>query len=177
MKDRRFKITLKVKPYVWQYLVNHFQDQKIPEVGLVNLRNDSELNLVLKKILCKKRTQYDKRYDSSSRYSQEVKIIISQDDFTRYGWEMSPTDCVQFGLIIERRAKHELYTYINLYSSMGGTIQEAILSAQQVLNYPEDMWPADSIRRGFSRNRPESLNLKDLIASEFNKIFTGNLSY
>ncbi len=177
MRDRRFKITLRVKPYVWQFLVNNFQDSKNPEVGIVNFKQDPELNNVLKKMLCKKTSHFNGRYLSALRYNREIRVIISQDDFERYGWELSPTDTVQLGRIIEKRAKQQLYSYISFYHSINRTIQDAILKAQETFHYSEEVWPADSIRRGYARNRPELLNLSKLLDSEIDNIFLGKLSH
>ncbi len=177
MKDKRFKITLRVKPYVGQYLLNNFSDERNSGGNVVNLRKDAELNNVLKNILCKKSQRYDQRYQNPrSRYSRAIHVVISQDDFQRYGWEISPTDAVQFGRIIERRAKYELYSYIDIYRSIGCSLQDAILRAQEKYNYCEEVWPADSIRRDYSRRNLTDRDFADTLYSQLDKIFVGKLS-
>lgn len=177
MKDNRFKIILPVKPYVRQYLLNNFLDEKFFGDGVVNIRKDAELNTVFRHILSKKSHRYDDRYRNiSSRYSQKVAIVISRDDFFRYGFEMSATDTIRFGRILESRVKSILYSYIDIYRSIGCSIKESINRFQEIMNYPEEVWSADSIRRDYNRRNITNREFADALFSKIDKIFMGNLS-
>ena len=177
MKDNRFKIVLPVKPYVRQYLLNNFLDEKNFGGDVINLRKDAELNAVFRNMLSKKSHRYDDRYkDISSRYSQKVYILISRDDFNRYGVDISSTDAIRFGRILESRAKSILYSYIDIYRSIGCSIKDTINRFQEIMNYPEEVWSADSIRRDYNRRSITKREFADTLFSQIDKIFVGNLS-
>lgn len=177
MKDNRFKIVLPVKSYVRQYLLNNFLDEKSLGGDVINLRKDAELNAVFRNMLSKKSHRYDGRYkDISSRYRQKVWILISRDDFNRYGVDISATDAIRFGRILESRAKSILYSYIDIYRSIGCSIKDTINRFQEIMNYPEEVWSADSIRRDYNRRSITNREFADTLFSQIDKIFVGNLS-
>ena len=118
-----------------------------------------------------------KEKPDSAIYTQEVNIIISEDDFYRYGWALSKTDQIRFGRKIEKEVKQIMRNAISTRLAFSGHIKNSILFFQDHFDFPEDVWSFDSIKKEFYRKGvyPE-IKLSDIIDEYLRKQILGNLS-
>lgn len=141
-----FTIGLQLKPYVHQYLVNNFGNP-------VNLYGPGSINLkiALIEILKKRSTRYEKR-TKLSYLTKETRFVISKNDFYRYGWEVTKTDMIKFNNRVEALVKFYARNYIGFDKSLGIPISKSIRNFQDEFDFPEDVWPYDTIKKDFDRN-------------------------
>lgn len=175
-KDR-FVCWVPCKPYVKQFLLQNFNapDEKWSEI--VNLSTDKQLQHEFRKRLTNPCGRFDNKYTSLARYSTTVPIEISKDDFYRCGWALTNTEAVGFCIMIERKVKAMLCTYLDVHRTFGIPVSVAIRKFQKKFGFSEDIWPYDSIRREYNRN---GLKEENLLATELfekiNQIIMVNLS-
>ena len=87
-----------------------------------------------------------------NKYTDEIDIKISKDDFYRYGWEISMTDNVAFNRMMELKTKILLYKTVGIYLSFGYSLIESIARFQEQYGFSEDIWPKESIYKDCQRN-------------------------
>lgn len=178
MKNKdRFACFIPVKPYVKRYLITNFNRPDNRWAELVNLGEDQELYNAFRCRLVKDNGRFDKRYNHLKKYSVQVAIEISKDDFYRYGWSMSPSEVVSFGLMIERRIKNMLCMYVDVRVALGADISTAIRNFREIFKFTEDDWKYDSIRKECFRHsyRRSKIHIAD-INELVNKIVLDKLS-
>ncbi len=175
-KDLRFKVVLPAKPYVRQYLINHYRDERYPNSEAVSLKGDPELKGILRNILYKKSHRNRNKYPKVPlHYNMQVEIVISHDEFDRYGWEIAPEDAVRFGRIIEQRAKNEMLLFLDTYTAFGQSISLSIDRFQKLLHYPEDIWSAETIRREYTRKRCSKSDLRAILIEHIDHIIMAKM--
>ena len=175
-KERYF-VYLPCKPYVRQFLLHNYgvNDPQWPD--LITIVKDEFIYQQFRSRLTHASGRYDSRYGDLSRYSTKVQIEIKKDDFYRYGWALTETDTVSLCGIFEARAKSFLCTYLDIHRALGVPLSTAIRNFQDKYDFPEDVWPYDSIRREYSRNGPkESIPMVNEFFNIINKILMVNLS-
>jgi hypothetical protein len=170
-KLQTFSIIVPVKPYIKRFLHINYGTP-------ANFGNDAESYRFLRNCLRKPNTRYDSKYsDEIHSYSETIRVIISEDDFYRYGWELSKTDTVAFGKRFEDRAKALMRSIVTVYHGFGLTIKESIIRFQDKFGLEEEYWPYESIKKEYYRKRPDvELDFYDEILNKINHIFMVNLS-
>jgi len=166
-----FTLQLQTKPYVHQFLTSNFGDP-------ANFSNDPRLQSLFRRCLKKPSKRCQGKYSQLSllRYSEHSRIIISEDDFYRFGWEMTRTDTIYFGRELENRAKFLMRNIVSVYMAFMSQ-KEAILLFQENFGYSEEIWSYDSIKKDFFRNGPQQkVNFMSEITKKTNHIILGNLS-
>jgi hypothetical protein len=108
-------------------------------------------------------------------YKDKVDIIISEDDFYRYGWEITTTDARAFHREVEAKAKFFMRSMVAVYDSV--MLQnQAIRTFQEKFGFSEDIWSFDSIKKDYFRNADISrLKIIDIIRVELEKKSLGHL--
>jgi hypothetical protein len=170
-KPMPYTVTLPVKPYVKRFLEINYGDP-------VELKCDQKLYNYLRRCLIKPRTTYDNtRYSKFSMfYTDNVNIVISEDDFYRYGWELSKTDIVAFGREIEANAKFFMKNIVSFYCSHMD-FSRAVKLFQDKYGFTEDIWQYDSIVKEFQRNGLKfKIDFTIEITEKIEKIILLNLS-
>lgn len=176
-KKERYFVYLPCKPYVKQYLLHNFgsPDEDWPEA--ISLSQDRFLSKEFKERLIKNSSRYDSKYGEMVRYSVVVPVEVRRDDFYRYGWSLSGSDVVSFCSIVETRVKSMLCTYLDVHKSLGVPIATAIRKFQAKYDFPEDVWPTDSMRREYNRNgNKQPIDLCGDFFDKINHIVMVNLS-
>jgi hypothetical protein len=98
-------------------------------------------------------------------YSEILEVWISEDDFYRYGWQLSKTNVVIFGKHFEYRAKFFMRATVGVYSGLGLPIFKGIQKFQKTFNFSEEDWRYDSLKKEFYRHD------KKMIVDFDNEIF------
>jgi hypothetical protein len=164
-------LSLPVKPYVKQFLILNYSNP-------INLKKDKKLNNFFRACLTKPCYRYDKlRYaEISEYYSETVDITISDDDFYRYGWELSKTDTVRFGREIESNVKFFMKHIISFYTTHM-ELSKSVKKFQEKYGFTEDIWQYDSIIKDFQRNALKmKIDFSIEITEKIEKIVLVNLS-
>ena len=142
-----FFVTIPVKLYVKRFLENNYGCP-------VDFRKFPKEHGMFKRMLKKPCNHYDKMYPSESiKKTDFVEVVISGDDFNRFGWEISRTDVVAFGKYFENHAKWVMRTVISSYVGFGAPVDRSILLFQKRFCMEEEYWPFDSIKKDFYRLR------------------------
>ncbi len=165
-----FTIELPTKPYVKQFLELNYG---FP----VDLKQDRVLYLNFRRCLKKPNKRYDyKRKNIPSLYSEVARIVISEDDFYRYGWELTRTDIISLGKEFEERAKFFMRNILSLYMNLMSK-KDSIYKFQSRFGFSEEIWSYESIKKDFDRNGPKvRADINSILANKFEKIFLENLS-
>ncbi len=149
-KDR-FACFVPVKPYVRRYLLTNYNAPDVNWAEMIDLSSDKELLVAFRSRL-RKKGRWENKYKKISRYSEQITIEISHDDFYRYGWSMSNTEAVSFGQIVERRVKTMLFVYLDVRIALGAHLSASIRDFQLKFGFTEQDWPYDTIRREYLRH-------------------------
>lgn len=166
-----FTLQLQTKPYVHHFLSSNFGNP-------ADLSTDKQLHTLFRRCLKKPSTRFHSKYHelSMTRYSQQSQIIITEDDFYRYGWEMTKTDTVLFGRELENRVKFMMRNIISMYMTFMPQ-KNAILMFQENFGYQEEVWSFESIKKDYFRNAPEhKVSFLEEITRKSEHIILANLS-
>lgn len=141
----------------------------------VNLSKCKELYEIFKSYLKKHSNSKSSKVLSNNIYSHKVEIFISEDDFYRFGWEISSNDMFQFNKIIQNRAKFMMRNLISFYNSFM-SLSDSIRYFQDNFGFNEDVWPFESIKKDLMRNNNLiKIDFKKEITEKIEKIILNNL--
>lgn len=151
----KFSLNLPCKPYVKRFLELNYGSP-------VDFTKEKSLYPDFRNKLKRQvgSTRYDKRYERLKlcRYTECAEIKITRDDFYRHGWEMNLTDIVDFNRQIEARTKLFMYVIISGRMAIGTSLTDSINYFQTNYNFPEEVWPSESINKDCQRNLKISKN-------------------
>lgn len=168
----KFSITIPCKPYVKRYL-------EVTYGTPVDFTKDKSLYPVFRKKLEKPSNKRNSTYKACrlDKYTETVECKILQTDFYEFGWELTITDIISFNKEMEGRAKMFMYLIISSRISFGMAQTDAIRYFQERFDFPEEIWPAESINKDCQRNLTVSKNeIIENISELIDKIITGKLS-
>lgn len=173
-----FLVELPSKPYVAQYITFNYGNP-------ANFSSNKFVQDRFRKCLIRPCNRHNSRYLqlSFSIHTHIVKVSITQDDFYRYGWELTTTDIIAFGKYMEGQAKFLLCNMISFYMSFLNQ-KDAILLFQKNFDFSEEIWPYETIKKIYDRSvladgkisytRDVTLKLEKLILS--NLVSIGNIT-
>ncbi len=169
-QNPKFFIHVKVKPYVRHFLEMNYGYP-------INLACDVEAHSLAKKLLRKPIKHQDKRYCDIYSYTELVEVTISEHDFYRYGWELTRTNTIAFGVFFERRAKFMMRSIVGIYVALGLPIKTSIRKFQDHFGYHEDIWSYDTIKKDFARNAEiEEFDFENELFKKIDTFILRNLS-
>ncbi|WP_334166666.1 hypothetical protein [Phocaeicola paurosaccharolyticus] len=172
----RYVCWVPCKPYVKQFLLQNYNDPDENWPEIISLSSDKELQTEFLKRLSKV-GRWENKYKDLKRYSDSVAIEIRKDTFYRYGWSLSNSEVVQFGVIVERKIKTMLFLYLDTNVSMGVPLSTAIRNFQSRFAFSEEIWSYDTIRREYNRHSYKKINTTDKNIFDFiHEIILGKLS-
>lgn len=158
------ELILPCKSYVKRHLINQYGNP-------VDLRKNRHYFNYLKLLLQRKQCRYNKRINLKNFgkrvYYEEVKIILDDDTFNRFGFELTPTSVMEFNAFIEDSIKTHARLLIVQANSFGQTWVDAIRDFQEAFGFTEDDFPTDSIKKDLQRH-------KDILET-FEKTFGTNV--
>lgn len=167
-----FSVEIPVKPYVKQYMVlNYGSPADLSSNKFINER----FRKCLSKPSVRRRSIY--RKITFEWHSEKIMVLISQDDFYRYGWELTSSDIISFGKLMEHQAKFFMRNMVSLYTTFMNE-RDAILAFQNNFGFTEDIWSFETIKKVYSRSVAKDDKIsytKDLFV-KLEKIILGNLS-
>ena len=169
--SRMFTLQLQTKPYVHHFLVSNFGDP-------ADFSSDQRLLSLYRRCLRKPAARFTKKYKPLRlvKYTAQSRLIISEDDFYRHGWEMSKVNTIYFGRELENRAKFLMRSVVSVYMAFMSQ-KDAILLFQENFGYTEEVWSFDSIRKDYFRNGPQQrIDFRSEITEKTERIVMENLS-
>lgn len=168
----KFSIKIPCKPYTKRFLEMNYGSP-------VDFSKDKTLYAEFRNKLIRPFTKDDTKYQrfKMKNYSETVDIKISEADFYQHGWELTITDIVNFNCIVENRAKTFLYVIVTPRVAFGQSLTECVGYFQDKYNFPESVWPKESIIKDCQRNLPiEKNEIMNKISDLFDKISIAKLS-
>lgn len=176
----KFLVKIPCKPYVSRFMeINYGDPANLNSGKAVDISKDKYLYAEFRSKLEKKSFRHDNIYNKLAlkRYSAEISIKITQDDFYRYGWELSKTDIVYLNRIFEGKVKILMYTVVGSHHAMGISLTDSINYFQDKFLFPEDIWPKESIYKDCQRNLCiEKNSISQNISELIDKITVAKLS-
>ncbi|HBB92971.1 MAG TPA: hypothetical protein DC042_14970 [Bacteroidales bacterium] len=171
-KLQSFKsIEVPCKPYVKRFLVQNFGDP----VNLYSIQN--QYIYLFRSFLAKPCKRRDKKLAFKSTLTDSVEFMISDTDFYHYGWEISVTDMSTLNSTFEQAAKIFMRSCISIDASISGNLAQSIRRFQDLYEYPDSVWPFDSIKKDLDRNIPsDKIDFETEIYSKIQKIVMGILA-
>jgi hypothetical protein len=166
-----FTVTLPVKSYIKIFLEANCG-------APVDLAKLPGLKLNFRRYLKKPSIRHDYKYENLPRiYKDTVAIIITEDDFYRYGWELTKTDIINFGKEIESIAKFFMRNMVGLDLCSGLPIKKSIEKFQATYGFSENDWSYETLKKDFYRNGEHlSVDFKNEISNKLQNIIMENLS-
>ena len=167
----KFVVTIPIKYYVKRFIELNY--------GLpADFSNNPDIQKELRRCLRKPDVRWDYKFnDTMCGYTEKLEILISQDDFYRYGWEFSKTDVINFGKMFEMIIKRRMREIVKIYCEVGGSIRDSIRKFQTEFSMEEEYWPYESIKKEYFRHRPDySLSIMDELSKKINTLFLENVS-
>jgi len=170
-KHQKFTISVPVKPYVKRFLEINYGSP-------VDFSKDPKALKTFRNLLRKPSTRFDTKYPDSRIYNKpEVEIYISEDDFYRYGWELTKTNITAFGKYFEENVKFFMRTVVGVYTGIGLPLKDSILKFQEKYGFDEDTWNYDSIKKDYYRKGHKfKINYNEIIIQKIDQLFLVNLS-
>jgi len=164
--------TISVKPYVKHFLVLNYGSP-------VNLSQNPDLYSLFRNCLKRQWKTRDRVYkykcNIAETYSKTIEIIISKDDFYRYGWELTVTDMVSFGIKVENQAKQFMRSIVSAYE-IAMTQKKAILMFQEKFGFSEDVWSYESIKKDYYRSKASyRASVYDIMAQKISEKINGKI--
>lgn len=155
-------VSILTKSYVFHYLSLKYGNP-------ANISCNPELYSLFRRCLIKPNKRFESNYRvlSPNIYSKEAKIIISEDDFYRYGWEISNTDIVAFGKTVEAEVKKFMRATVAAYE-IAVPQKTAIIQFQEDYGFSEDIWSFEAIKKDYYRSNASYG--KNILSEIFNKI-------
>ena len=159
--QNKFTVSIPVKSYVKRFLEINYGNP-------VDLSLNAESHKFFRELLKKPSREYEKRIPEKCSHQQNVEVQIDSHDFYRWGWELTRTDTVAFGIHFENEAKLLMRNVIGCQVSLGRPFNASIKKFQKRFKFDEDTWPYESIYKDFYRNG--SVNVIDFDNEIFDKI-------
>jgi len=167
---QKFTVSIPVKPYVKRFLEINY--------GMpVDFTPDAQTNKFFTDLLRKPNTRFDNNYpEEICTYTHEVEVLISEDYFYRYGWELTKTNIVAFGKRFEDRAKTLMRSVVGVYHGIGLPFKNSITKFQDRFGFDEDTWTYQTIKKDFYRNgHVQVVDFNNEIFQKIEKIILVNL--
>lgn len=164
----KFFVCVPVKAYVKRYLEINYGNP-------VNFKDSPDHERFLLRLLRKPSHRFDGMYsDEMSKFIEEIEILISKDDFMRYGFELSKTNIINFGKYFEDIIKIKARNYIQLKRGFC-SLKESIYDFQELFDMPEDYWSFESIKKEIDRNGAKvDMDFKIQLNKFVNQMFLEN---
>ena len=142
-KPLRFTVQVPVKPYVKHFVNLNYGSP-------VNFSYFPEENYFFQRLLKEPSNRRDcQTNDLLVRYTEILEILISEDDFYRFGWELTKTNILVFGKFFEQRAKFFMRNIVGVYHGLGLPIYQSIIKFQKTFHglkkMPGNMIPSKKI--------------------------------
>lgn len=95
MKQKLYRVKLKVHPMVWRYIDNNFRKEN----GAYNVTQSMYYPLVLSSI-CRSNVRVPSRVSDCYDGYRDIMILITEYDFYHYGYDISPLQQVRYSRIL-----------------------------------------------------------------------------
>ena len=171
MNNEKFIVTVSVKPYIKKFIENNCGEP-------ADIKMLPAIHTYMVTLLCKPSKRFERRINNNL-YSDQVDIAISEDEFNRYGWELTKTDTVKFNQRIEGLIKISSRLFISNNKKLGVPVARSIKEFQCLFDFSEDDFPYETIKKDFVRHGPKIENKTKILMDfkqELQIIFLEHLS-
>lgn len=142
---------LPCKPYVAHYLRQNYG--RAPRLGQATDEGRYFLYVL-------QRTEH-KKDNRQAAYTDAVRIRISIDDMERHGAVLTPSAITDFNRYMESRIKQQFEVWMTAMCQWGYYKKaEAIRLWQQEFDFPEHVWPFESLKKHYDRHEADRDALK-----------------
>ena len=172
----RFSITVFVKPRVKQFI-------KLNYGFPCSFYRDKNAMFQIRLLLS--RTQNNARIMNRNSfrplkqdiYSEELKFYITEDDFNRFGAELSSASQIAFNNIFDNRLKLFMTSWVYTQYCLGRNISICIQEFQERFLHTEEIWKFEAIYKYCQRNHIFNSNIRrNEICEQLSKIVLAQMS-
>jgi hypothetical protein len=162
---QKFTVTVPCKTYVKRFLEINFGNP-------VDFSNNPKHSKYFTSLLKKPNKRFDSKYpENMNAYSSQVEVLIRQDVFYRYGWEISRSNIVDFNTYFGSIIKDTSHLYITFKRGFS-ELKQSIIDYQNLLDLGEDYWQFESIKKEIDRHAPKiKPDFSDAINQYFDNLF------
>lgn len=146
-KKEEYFVRIRVKSYVYKYLIENFSVKSYGVANAVSFRNCTELNSYVTRILDKNSNTYDAEYmgRKGDLYNKEVYLLISERIFVREGFNLSETAEHIIARHLESIVKSDFLMYATHMYMMIDNLVEIVERYKRLNGYSEDDWSQESM--------------------------------
>lgn len=175
----RMYVYLKIKPYGYRYLTNHFQIAGEPE-GCISLKKSGMLASVFRNMLNYKSRLGDGACEQpSARWRTRcVAIDIGTHNMEHYGLDLTDDAKDEFAYLVERICQDDFRQFfVNMYM-VEPRVKNLIEQYQRLRGYTEEDWPWESMQKMVTRMHvtKQLRESREEYLQKFHDFFTANLS-
>lgn len=169
-KPLKFTVQIPAKPYVKHFIEANYGSP-------VNFACHCEENVFFQHLLKQPNNRRDYQiHDLKHRYTDILEVFISEDDFYRYGWELTRTNVIAFGKFFEHRTKFFMRNMVGVYYGLGLPIYLSIERFKNSFEFNEDAWKYEAIKKDFYRHgKTRNIDFDNEIYHKIENIILDNL--
>lgn len=165
----KFSITFPCKPYTRVFIEQNYGTP-------VRFYRDKGTMTLIRLGLSRKDTHNNHLTASAYTYPDQVTFYLTEDDYNRYGGELTYNTIQFINQLFEDRAKKMMLSFCSAQYSYGMKPFESILLFQEKFGFPEEVWKFESIYKHCQRNNAFKKTFRTEMEDRISKIVLENLS-
>lgn len=164
-----FTMTFPCKPYTRVFIEQNYGRP-------VRFYKDKGVMTLLRLGLTRKDTHNNHLLLSSEVYCDNVTFFLSEDDFNRYGEELTYNSILFLNQLFEDKAKKMMLAWCSSQYAYGMKPFDTIKLFQEQFGYPEHIWKFESIYKHCQRNNAFKKEYRTEMQDRISKIVLEKLS-
>jgi hypothetical protein len=108
---------------------------------------------------CLQKDFYPSSVFDRAKFSAHVDFALHKDEVQQHGHTLNPNLQYHLNNVIEEQLRNELFIFIYASHINGSTIDDAVHTYQMLMNFTEDQFSLDAIRRAYFRRKKEYENI------------------
>lgn len=151
-------ITVRVfcKPIVREWMLRQYSEP-------VNLPRRSNFRHAF--LHCLQKDFYPSSSFDRAKFTAHIDFEVHEHEANQHGHTLNPNLQYHLNDVLEEQLRNELFIFIYANHINGSTVDEAVKAYQLIMNFTEDTFSFDAIRRAYFRRK-----------KEFNKIFSESVT-
>jgi len=94
-----------------------------------------------------------------AKFTAHIDFALHKDEVQQHGHTLNPNLQYHLNNLIEEQLRNELFIFIYANHINGSTIDEAVAAYQLLMNFTEEQFSLDAIRRAYFRRKKEYENI------------------
>lgn len=108
---------------------------------------------------CLQKNFYPSMAFDRAKFTAHIDFSLHKDEVQQHGHTLNPNLQYHLNNLIEEQLRNELFIFIYANHINGSTIDEAVAAYQLLMNFTEEQFSLDAIRRAYFRRKKEYENI------------------